>query len=121
MNPSDLICGECGEVLTKSPSGAVCFNGHGRIRLGVTGSQLQKVREYQWAASLPAVRREGKKIVHDGKEWEVQVTRPGSASYEASRKVFPFAKASAGCIIARVVGGPHGYKIRELKQKDADK
>lgn len=68
----DLICEECGEVRIKTPSGAVCPAGHGRIKPGVTESELAAAERLKWAESLPRFAREcGTKrvFVRDGKRY----------------------------------------------------
>lgn len=49
---NSMICDECGEFLVKSPSGALCPNGHGKIRR-FDGAQLRKARYEKWRDSLP--------------------------------------------------------------------
>lgn len=49
----DVICDECGEVRIKTPSGAVCPNGHGRVKPGVTTIELQEGRLRKWAMQFP--------------------------------------------------------------------
>ena len=86
-----LICPECNEIRIKTPSGAVCPNGHGRLQAGVTEAQLRFAIKIQWIESLPKAMRINNgpriKVADRPGIWRVEETNPWGCDYETRVRV----------------------------------
>jgi len=55
-----LVCPECDATRIKTPSGATCPNGHGRIQPNVKAHQVRAARRLRWMMELPVATTSGK-------------------------------------------------------------
>lgn len=96
---SSVICPECDSVRIKTPSGAVCPKGHGKIQPGVTRDELHQARYARWLATMP----NAKSISIHRYEINGKLYRPTfySKTAKSSRYTIPpFCEPRAGTIAA---------------------
>lgn len=111
-----LCCAECGEKRMRTPTGAVCPNGHGRIHPYLSKREAER----QWKKGLPKACYEsaGRYVIAGmagGAVWEMS---PVTRRSEFVRWVVPLDATYPDGVVAVVKLGGRGFGVRKFVRGD---